>query len=64
MEPLRWTAHCAFSTIFRYHGSDHRPWQYGDAVTDTIRQYLSTRYKLAPSLIAAGQASAESGRYV
>jgi len=58
---LRWTAHCAFSTIFRYHGSDHRPWQYGDTVTDTIRQYLNTRYKLAPSLIAAGQESARTG---
>lgn len=58
---LRWTAHCAFGTIFRYHGSDHRPWQYGDAVTDSIRSYLTTRYKLAPSLIAAGQAAAKTG---
>ena len=58
---LRWTAHCAFSTIFRYHGSDHRPWQYGDAVTDTIRSYLNARYKLAPSLIAAGQEAAKTG---
>lgn len=58
---LRWTAHCAFSTIFRYHGSDHRPWQYGDAVTDTIRSYLTSRYKLAPSLIAAGQEAAKTG---
>lgn len=58
---LRWTAHCAFSTVFRYHGSDHRPWQYGDGVTSTIRQYLNTRYKLAPSLIAAGQAAAKTG---
>lgn len=22
---LRWTAHCAFGTIHRFHGSDHRP---------------------------------------
>ena len=58
---LRWTAHCAFGTIFRYHGSDHRPWQYGDGVTDTIRQYLSARYKLSPSLVAAGQKSATTG---
>ena len=58
---LRWTAHCAFGTIFRYHGSDHRPWQYGDAVTDTIRSYIETRYKLAPSLIAAGEEAAKTG---
>ena len=58
---LRWTAHCAFGTILRYHGADHRPWQYGDAVTDTIRSYLTTRYKLAPSLVAAGQHAARTG---
>ena len=58
---LRWTAHCAFGTVFRYHGSDHRPWQYGYEVTDTIRSYLTTRYKLAPSLIAAGQHAAKTG---
>ena len=25
---LRWTAHCAFGSILRFHGSDHRPWSY------------------------------------
>ena len=46
---------------YRYHGSDHRPWQYGDSVTDTIRSYLNTRYKLSPSLVAAGQHAAATG---
>eukprot|EP01052_Picozoa_sp_SAG31_P025602 SAG31_NODE_2253_length_6075_cov_2.406459_2_plen_859_part_00 len=58
---LRWTAHCAFGTIFRFHGADHRPWQYGEAVEDTIRQYITARYKLAPSLIAAGQHATRTG---
>ena len=53
---LRWTAHCAFGTIFRYHGSDHRPWTYGAAVEGTVRRYLKMRYALMPSLVAAGQA--------
>ena len=58
---LRWTAHCAFGTILRFHGADHRPWQYGAAVEDTIRQYITARYKLAPSLVAAGQHATHTG---
>ena len=58
---LRWTAHCVFGTILRYHGGDHRPWKYGDAVEATIRSYLNTRYKLAPALIAAGQDATRTG---
>ena len=58
---LRWTAHCVFGTILRYHGGDHRPWKYGDAVESTIRKYLNTRYKLAPALIAAGHDATRTG---
>eukprot|EP01051_Picozoa_sp_SAG22_P015780 SAG22_NODE_2118_length_2984_cov_2.031196_2_plen_235_part_00 len=61
---LRWTAHCAFGTIFRYHGGDHRPWQFEEkslGVVATIRRYLQARYKLAPSLIAAGMHATATG---
>ena len=58
---LRWTAHCAFGTIHRFHGSDHRPWSYDNHTEDVIRSYLNARYKLAPTLIAAGHQAAESG---
>ena len=58
---LRWTAHCVFGTILRYHGADHRPWKYGDAVEASIRRYLNVRYKLAPALIAAGQEATRTG---
>ena len=58
---LRWTAHCTYGTIFRYHGNDHRPWTYDDHTTATIKSYLQTRYALLPSLIAAGDAAASGG---
>eukprot|EP01050_Picozoa_sp_SAG11_P010128 SAG11_NODE_998_length_6237_cov_22.378299_4_plen_957_part_00 len=58
---LRWTAHCVFGTILRYHGADHRPWRYGSAVETTIQKYINIRYKLAPSLIAAGQEASRTG---
>mmetsp|Transcript_46842 Transcript_46842/g.102419 ORF Transcript_46842/g.102419 Transcript_46842/m.102419 type:complete len:871 (+) Transcript_46842:27-2639(+) len=58
---LRWTAHCAFGTIIRYHGSDHRPWVYGPHYEDAARRWLSVRYKLAPSIIAAGQRATKDG---
>jgi alpha-glucosidase (family GH31 glycosyl hydrolase) len=58
---LRWTAHCAFGTILRFHGSDHRPWSYTEGVTATVKRYLDARYKLMPTLIAAGQRATSSG---
>ena len=58
---LRWTAHCAFGSIHRFHGGDHRPWRYSEDVEATIRQYINMRYKLAPSLIAAAQHVTETG---
>jgi len=59
---LRWTAHCAFGTILRFHGSDHRLWSYDDQhIVDTGRQYLDARYRLLPSLIAAGHRATATG---
>ena len=55
---LRWAAHCVFGTILRFHGSDHRPWTYGNHTEDVIRSYLDMRYKMLPSLIAAGHNAA------
>lgn len=58
---VRWTAQCVLGTIVRFQGADHRPWHDGphDNVTvaateDTIRRYLQMRYRLVPSLVAAG----------
>merc|ERR1719210_1303258 len=59
---LRWVAHCAFGTILRIHGEDHRPWIFNDHVTDVIRSYFKARYRLVPSLIAAGQQATLTGR--
>ena len=56
--PQRWTAHCAFGTIHRFHGSDHRPWSYDNHTEDVIRSYLDMRYKLLPTFIAAGHQAA------
>jgi len=58
---MRWTAHCAFGSIHRFHGSDHRPWSYDNHTENVIRDYLNARYKLAPTLVAAGHQAAESG---
>ena len=57
---LRWTAHCVFGTILRFHGSDHRPWSYDNHTEDTIRSYLQMRYKMIPSLIAAGATATDT----
>lgn len=50
---LRWTEHCTFGTIFRYHGAEHQPWSYDTHTEDVIRSYLNIRYAFIPSLIAA-----------
>ena len=51
---VRWVAHCAFGSIMRLHGNDHRPWTYDDDIEADVRSYLKARARLAPSLIAAG----------
>jgi len=58
---IRWTAHCVFGTILRFHGDDHRPWTYDEHTEKTILSYLQTRYKLIPSFISAGQALTHAG---
>jgi len=58
---MRWTAHCVFGTILRFHGSDHRPWTYDEHTEATILTYLNMRYKLIPSFIASGQGSLYAG---
>eukprot|EP00937_MAST-01D_sp_MAST-1D-sp2_P004384 g4384.t1 len=57
---LRWTAHCTFGTILRFHGSDHRPWSYDNHTEDVIRSYLQMRYRMLPALIAGGAAATEA----
>ena len=58
---LRWTAHCVFGTVVRFHQGDHRFWLRSDTVQDTGRLYLDMRYKLAPSLVAAGRLVQKAG---
>lgn len=55
---VRWTEHCTFGTVFRYHGSQHQPWSYDTHTEDVIRTYLNTRYSFLPSLIAAAHVAA------
>ena len=40
---LRWTGHCTFGSIFRYHGNAHQPWSYDNHTEDVIRDYLNLR---------------------
>jgi hypothetical protein len=58
---MRWTAHCAFGTIHRFHQGEHRPWLYPNKTQDVVRKYLQARYALSPSIIAAGQLVQEQG---
>lgn len=44
---LRWTAHCAFGSILRFHGNAHQPWSYDNHTEDVIRQYLNMRCVVA-----------------
>ena len=58
---MRWTAHCAFGSILRFHGADHRAWRYDDHTVDVVRSYLQMRYRLLPSLISAGAVATATG---
>ena len=58
---LRWTAHCVFGTVLRFHGNNHKPWSYDAHIEDVVKSYLETRYQLLPSLIAGGAEAAASG---
>ena len=58
---LLWTAHCVFGTVLRFHGADHRPWSYGAHTEGVIRSYLQMRYRMLPTLIAAGHQATRTG---
>ena len=58
---LRWTAHCALGTIVRFHQGDHRIWLRANETQNVARKYLTMRYSLAPSLIAAGHLVQQQG---
>jgi len=58
---LRWTAHCTFGTIMRFHQGDHRFWLRDNNTQTVARNYLNMRHKLAPSLIAAGRLVQDQG---
>jgi alpha-glucosidase (family GH31 glycosyl hydrolase) len=58
---LRWTAHCVFGTVVRFHQGDHRWWLRSPTTQASGRSYLNMRYKMAPSLIAAGHVVQRAG---
>lgn len=58
---MRWVGHCAYGSILRIHGADHRAWTYDNHTVNVVRSYLNARYHLAPSLIAAGQRATATG---
>jgi len=58
---IRWTEHCTFGTIFRYHGDAHQPWSFDAHTEDTIRSYLNMRYSFIPGLIAGSHTAALTG---
>merc|ERR1712048_1158504 len=58
---LRWTGHCAYGSILRFHGADHRVWKFNEATQTAFRNYLTARHKLIPSIKSAAQKAAETG---
>jgi hypothetical protein len=62
---LRWTAHCTYGSIMRYHDAGagaHHPWDYDDHILRVARRYFQARSRLTPSLIAAGQKATKTGQ--
>merc|ERR1719265_3101852 len=58
---MRWTAHCAYGSILRFHGADHRAWKKSQAVQTTVKNYLVARHKLIPTIKAAAKKASETG---
>jgi alpha-glucosidase (family GH31 glycosyl hydrolase) len=58
---LRWTGHCAYGSILRFHGADHRVWQYDEATQQAFKSFLDARYRLLPSIKAAAKRASEEG---
>jgi len=61
----RWVQFCSMGTIFRIHSSHNskgrQPWLMGDHVESIMRNFTNMRYKLIPTLIAAGQQTTSTG---
>eukprot|EP00927_Polykrikos_kofoidii_P047963 TRINITY_DN42226_c0_g1_i1.p1 TRINITY_DN42226_c0_g1~~TRINITY_DN42226_c0_g1_i1.p1 ORF type:complete len:936 (-),score=72.86 TRINITY_DN42226_c0_g1_i1:113-2854(-) len=58
---LRWTGHCAYGSILRFHGADHRVWHYDQATQTAFRKYLVARHRLIPTILSAAQRTTETG---
>lgn len=58
---MRWTAHCTYGSILRFHGADHRAWKKSQAVQTTVKNYLVARHKLIPTIKAAAKKASETG---
>jgi hypothetical protein len=65
---LRWSSHCSYGSIQRYHDAGagaHHPWDYDNHTLEVTRNYLNARAKLTPSIIAAAKkASTTAHPYV
>merc|ERR1712070_1292288 len=60
---LRWSSHCSYGSIQRYHDAGagaHHPWDYDDHVLEVTRNYLNARSKLTPSIIAAAKKASDT----
>jgi len=61
----RWVQFCSMGTIFRIHSSHNskgrQPWLMGEHVEDIMRNFTNMRYKLIPTLVAAGQQVTSTG---
>lgn len=58
---LRWTSHCAYGSILRFHGADHRVWKYDMVTQTTFRNYLTARHWLIPTILSAAKHTARTG---
>jgi alpha-glucosidase (family GH31 glycosyl hydrolase) len=47
--------------MVRFHQGDHRFWLRDTQTQDSARAYLNMRYRMAPSLIAAGRVAQLAG---
>lgn len=61
----RWVQFCSMGTIYRIHSSHNskgrQPWLMGTHVEDIMRNFTNMRYKLIPTLVAAGQKTTATG---
>merc|ERR1712130_445062 len=61
----RWVQFCSMGTIYRIHSSRYskgrQPWKMGNHVESIMRNFTNMRYKLIPTLIAAGKKATSTG---